>query len=281
VAALVGDFRADQAVSLIDKYFSDWRGEPLPGQAPGGEAARREAASPAATTGSAGGAAASGDAAGAAGAGGSVGGGGAAGALPRRVEVKFPSQPYLLMAFNKPVYPHPDAVKFQVLDELLNGGRSSLLQRRLVVERQVALDLFTFEGPGQRRDNLFIIGAVPQAPHFAAEVESAILEELAVIAARPIPEKDLQKVRNRVQASFIRGLASNSGLASQLTYFQILYGDWKQLLRLLEQADKVTAADLQQIVTRYLAPDRRVTGELVTQEEGAAAPVPPAPETRP
>lgn len=272
VVALVGDFRAEQAISLIDTYFSDWRGEPLEAKSGG--------AGGAGVVGT-GGAPGAGTAAALPAVSGAVDSAGAAGSRPSRVEVKFPSQPYLLMGFNKPVYPHPDAVKFQVLDEHLNGGRSSLLQRRLVVERQVALDLFTFEGPGQRRDNLFIIGAIPQAPHTAAEVESAILEELAVIAARPIPEKDLQKVRNRVQASFIRGLASNSGLASQLTYFHILYGDWKQLLRLLEQADRVTAADLQQIVTRYLAPDRRVTGELVTQEEGAAAPEPPAPETKP
>ncbi|MEE9217452.1 MAG: pitrilysin family protein [Acidobacteriota bacterium] len=238
VAALVGDFEIGEAVRLIERYFGDWKEEPIEAPTPRGSGRGR----------------------------------GSERDRPERVEIQFESQPYLLVAFHKPVHPHPDAVKFQVLQELLGGGRSARLYRRLVLERQMALEVFTFEGPGQRRDNLFIVGAIPQAPHSAKQVEAAILEELEVLALEPVGERELEKVRNGFQASFIRGLASNLGLALQLSYFQSLYGDWRELLRLLEQASKVTPDDLQTLAGRYLQPEHAVTAELIPLRHGNTGP---------
>jgi hypothetical protein len=43
-------------------------------------------------------------------------------------------------------------------------------------------------------------------------------------------EDELAKVRTRVEASFLRGLDTNGGLASQLTYFQASVGDWRYVV---------------------------------------------------
>jgi predicted Zn-dependent peptidase len=240
VAALVGDFDTREAVRLVERYFGDWKGEgPAPAAAPAAPrpAGREPGTLPVA-------------------------------ALPARVEVSFPAEPYLLVGFGKPVHPHPDAAAFELLAPLLTGGRTSLLHRRLVIERQLVLQVDAFEAPGERLDNLFILAAVPQAPHTAGEVEAAILEELAGVAARPIPQTEVDKARTQVQASFVRDLASNSGLAMQLTRQQILHGDWKQMLRLLEEVDRLDAAALQRAAARHLRPERRVSAVLVRAGEG-------------
>lgn len=256
VAALVGDFRTDEALQLIERYFGDWRGDPAGegGPAPAPVAAGPPPSGPAVRTADAGVAA----------------GGGAP--RPLRVDVEFASEPYLLVAFDKPIHPHPDAVTFDVLSDLLTGGRTSRLYRTLVVERQLALDLFAFEGPGQRRDNLFILGLIPQAPHGVAEVEAALLNELAELARSPVPEREIEKVRNRFQASFLRDLTSNSGLARQLSYYQILLGDWREMLRLVERAGRVGRAEVQAAARRYLAPDRRVAAAIVPKRPAGPAP---------
>ncbi len=253
VAALAGDFKTDEAVRLIERYFGDWRGEgPAPPAGAGGAAEAPKAAAGAAPQSRPG----------------AVG----AGSGPRRVEIEFPSQPYLLLGFGKPVHPHADAVTFEVLDTLLSAGRSSLLYKTLVSERQIAVEVFTFEAPGQRQDNLLVVGAVPRAPHGAAEVEAAIVEIMEGLGRRPPAETSLQKVRNQVQAGFLRNLNSNSGLAQQLSYFQILLGDWQELLRLLERIEKVDGAAVQAAARRYLGGQRRVTAELVPRPPAQGAP---------
>lgn len=228
VAALVGDFKIPEAIRLIERYFGSW-------QVSGPSSGKKTVID-------------------------------ADGDPPKRpvhVAVSFNSQPYLLVGFDKPAAPHPDAAAFEVLHELLEGGRSSLLYRSLVLERQVALNVFTFEGPGQRFDNLFIVGAIPQAPHSAADVEEAILEEFAQLAKAPVGEQELTKALNALRASFVNDLDSLLGLALELSYYQSLYGDWRQMLRSLEAALEVTPVDIQKLVARYLLAARRVGAELV------------------
>src|SRR5439155_818731 len=72
-------------------------------------------------------------------------------------------------------------------------------------------------------------GPPPRAPHGPEEVETAILRELQRLAAEPVPDRELQKVKNQLQASFLYPLRSNPGLAAQLSYYEILTGDWKNL----------------------------------------------------
>jgi predicted Zn-dependent peptidase len=252
VGALVGDFAVDEALRLIERYFGDWRVGAGGGAAAGAVPA---AATPPVPGGQAGPA------------------GPAPPAGPRRVEVSFPSEPYLLIGFPKPVHPHPDAATFEVMEELLTGGRSARLYHSLVTERRMSLDIDAFQAPGQRLDNLFVIAAVPQAPHTSPQVESAILEELARLSSAPIAESELERVRSQFQADFIRALSSNLGMALQLAHYQSLFGDWSQLLRLLERVARVGAADVRAVAGRYLQASRRVTAELVPdrpQAEGAA-----------
>ncbi len=235
VAALVGDFKIPEAIRLIERYFGSWR---VLGPVPGKKKVIDADGDPP--------------------------------ERPVRLEVPFNSQPYLLVGFDKPAAPHPDAAAFDVLHELLEGGRSSRLYRSLVLERQVALNVFTFEGPGQRFDNLFIVGAVSQGPHSAADVEEAILEEFAQLAKEPVGKQELTKALNALRASFVNDLDSLLGLALQLSYHQSLYGDWRQMLRSLEAALAVTPADIQKLAARYLLASRRVSAEIV--------PMSPAPE---
>jgi predicted Zn-dependent peptidase len=241
VAALVGDFDTREAIRLVERYFGDWRSEgpaPAPAAAAPRPPGREPGALPAAT-------------------------------LPARVEVTFPAEPYLLIGYGKPVRPHPDAAAFEMMAQVLTGGRTSLLHRRLVVERQMALQVEAFEAPGERLDNLFILAAVPRAPHTAGDVEAAILEELEGVVERAIPQPEIDKARTRVQSSFLRGLASNVGLALELTREQILRGDWKEMLRLLDEVDRLDAGALRRAAARYLRPERRVTAILVSAAEGA------------
>ena len=168
----------------------------------------------------------------------------------RRIAVEFDAEPQLMIAFHKAVWPSPDDPVFQVIDSLLTSGRTSRLFRRLVLESRVATDVYSLQAPGDRYPNLFLIGAIPRAPHTPAEVEAGILQEVRRLATEPVEERELQKIRNQVEASFLYPLRSNAGLASQLSYFEIMTGDWKNLGVYKEALLATTPARVQEIARR-------------------------------
>jgi len=210
----------------------------------------------------------------------------------RRAVVEFDAGPDLMIAFHKAVWPSPDDTVFQVIDSLLTSGRTSRLFRRLVLETQLASEIYGAQAPGDRFPNLFVIGATPRAPHGPEEVETAILRELQRLAAEPVPDRELQKVKNQLQASFLYPLRSNPGLAAQLSYYEILTGDWKNLNAYASALQTTTAAQVRDAARRtFVASNRTVATLARPQESGARtagtdggaspAPGPGSPDARP
>lgn len=182
----------------------------------------------------------------------------------RRVEVEFDAEPILLIGYHKPAIGHPDDFVFDVLDSVLSEGVTSRLHHRLVREKKLAASIGTDSGfPGVRVPNLFIIRAMPLAPHTTAELEGAIYEEIDRLKTEPVSQKELQKVLNNLDAFLVRSLRSNSGVASQLAYFQTVAGDWRYVLKARDRIAAVTPADIQRVAAQYLIKSNRTVATLV------------------
>ncbi len=185
----------------------------------------------------------------------------------RRVEVLFDANPALMMGFHKPGIHHPDEVVFDVIDLLLSNGRTSRFYKNIVQEKQLAVGVSTSSGvPGARFPNLFTIHAVPRAPHSTEEVEAAIYEELDRLGKEPVAQRDLQKILNQLDADLIRSLQSNSGMASQLAYFETVAGSWRYLLRAREDIGKVTPEDVMRVAGTYFKKENRTVATLIKRK---------------
>jgi predicted Zn-dependent peptidase len=186
----------------------------------------------------------------------------------RRVAVVMDANPQVMIGYHKPTLPAFDDYVFDLIDGLLSGGRSSRLYRRLVDEKQVAVSVDTIAGlPGARYPNLFTVIATPRAPHTAAEVEAELEAELARLAAEPVAEEELRKVRNQVRGDFVRSLQSNEGLAGMLAYYAAVAGDWRYLTTHLDHLEKITPADVQAAARAYFTPSNRTVAVIVRKEE--------------
>jgi predicted Zn-dependent peptidase len=190
----------------------------------------------------------------------------------RRVRVEYDAEPQILIGFHKPAIDSPDDPIYEVLDAVLSTGRTSRLFRHLVTEEQVAAAAYTFEAPGHRFPSLFVVGAVPRAPHGVAEVETAILAELDRLVREPVTEDELHKIRNQVESQSVYELRSSHGLASELSLYEILTGDWRNLERRDAALKAVTAAQIQEIARRTFTARNRTVAVL----ERPAAPGAPA-----
>jgi predicted Zn-dependent peptidase len=182
----------------------------------------------------------------------------------RRVRFEFDAEPMLMMGFHKPTFPSKEDAAASVLASILTAGRTSRMNKDLVQERQIAVSVSaSASGGGVRYPNLFTFNATPRFPHTVEEVEKAILEHIEKVKAEPVSERELQKVKNSWEASYVRQMSSNMGLAMILTRYQLLFGDWKLYLKYKDVLTGITAADVMEFAKTTLTPENRTVAFLV------------------
>ena len=182
----------------------------------------------------------------------------------RRVEVEFEASPQLIIGYHKPSLPHFDDYVFDVIDILLSDERTSRLYKVLVEEKKIAVSVSTANGlPGSRYPNLFTIFATPRSPHTCDELEEEIYSQIDKLKKEVVTPYELTKVKNRLEASFIRSLNSNAGLASRLSYYQIVAGDWRYLEEHLKIIERVTPEDIMEVVSKCLIKENRTVAKIV------------------
>ncbi len=182
----------------------------------------------------------------------------------RRVEIEWDSNPYVLLGYHRPSVTHDDDMVFDVISFLLSSGRTSQLYKHLVEEQQLAVQVDTISSfPGQKYPTLFVVVGVPLAPHTLEELEAALEAEIEMLKTEPVDEKQLQKVMNNVEASFIQSLSSNSGLAAQLTFAQRVFGDWRAIEKQVERIKSIRPEDVQRVANTYFTKRNRTVAWLV------------------
>ncbi|MDX1778954.1 MAG: pitrilysin family protein, partial [Thermodesulfobacteriota bacterium] len=186
----------------------------------------------------------------------------------KRIEVEFDANPQVMIGYHKPTLPHFDDYVFDVIDILLSSGRTSRLYKSLVEEKKIAVSVSTANGfPGVRYSSLFAVFATPRNPHTTEEVEREIYKQLELLKTKAVTPYELTKVKNSLEASFIRSLASNAGLAAKLSYYQTVAEDWRYIEEHSKQIAKITAEDIKRVAAQYLVDTNRTVATLVKKQK--------------
>ncbi len=186
----------------------------------------------------------------------------------RRVTLEFDANPQVVIGYHVPVPPHPDAYAVQVLVSLLGQGRMSRLYKKIYEELELtsrAPEVGT--EPGMKLPNLLYIWAEPRHPHTTDEVEQAVYEEIERVKREPPTEKELERIRNGIDARMVRSLGSNYGIAFQLGFSELIRGDWRTYLTDMERLKAVTPEQVSEAARKYLKPSNRTVATLVKREK--------------
>jgi predicted Zn-dependent peptidase len=181
----------------------------------------------------------------------------------RRVTVAFDANPRLLIGYHKPTAPAYDDYVLDVLETILTKVRTSRLYNLLVTEMGIAKSISASNGiPGTRYSNLFTISAEPRFPHTNSQLEEVIIRELEKMKSEPVSAADLTKAKNQITMGYIKNLDSNSEIASVLSYYEVLLGDYKYFANYLNVIDQVSINDIQKAVKLYFDQNNRTIAEL-------------------
>ncbi|MDX1419415.1 MAG: pitrilysin family protein [Rubricoccaceae bacterium] len=189
----------------------------------------------------------------------------------RRVVVRQAGQlGTVLCAWKAPPGLAPDADALDVLVQLLSGGKSTRLYRRLT-DAGLATHAAAFY-PRLRDPGLFALYAM-LAPDVAHEtVEAALREAVAEVVRDGVAAEELARARRQVVAEEAFGRDGPFAAASRLNE-AIAVGDWTLFPEYRSRIEAVTAEDIQAAAARVFDDDRLTVGWYVpvTGEDGEDA----------
>lgn len=114
-----------------------------------------------------------------------------------------------------------DYYRADLLSDILSNGPSSRLFRRFLKDDQSFTEVNAYI-TGERDPGLFVVTAKPKSGIPLEKAESLLLEELEKLKNELIPPKELEKVKNKVEANFTYGQTSILNKAMNLGLFSLL-----------------------------------------------------------
>jgi zinc protease len=157
-----------------------------------------------------------------------------------------------------------DDATLDVVANVLAGGRSSRLYRRLVYDLQIATDVVAFQDGG-RIDGRFELWATARPGHDLTELERVIDEEVKKLADEGPTAREVERAQNGFEAQFLSSLERVAGKADQLNLYNYFVGTPDYFQKDLDRYGRVTRAAVQQVVRNYLVAPHRVVLSVIPQ----------------
>ena len=154
------------------------------------------------------------------------------------------------------------AYPLEVFSEILGGGGTSRLYRKLVIERGIAVSAGAYYRGSTLDETTFRIYGSPADGVSLEELEAAILEEVELVLAEGISEDEAARVKKRMQAEAIYALDSLSGAAR---IFGIALTTGRTVADVEAYPERIGAVTVEQMAAAaeaVLKPERSVTGYL-------------------
>lgn len=139
---------------------------------------------------------------------------------------------------------------WDLMSDVLSAGQSSRLTQRLVKEKRIFTSVSAFV-MGERDPSLFTVAGHISQDKTIEEAEEAIWEELEFLKTEPVGEKELEKVKNQVEANNEFSEMNLLNRAIGLAYHELL-GDAEDINHEVEKYQAVTLEDIQRIAQKSL-----------------------------
>ena len=181
------------------------------------------------------------------------------------------------MAWITPAAYEPGNAAGDVAAEILGGGDSSRLYKKLVYEQQIAQGVRASQR-ALTLGSVFRIEATARPGHTAAEIERAIDDELERLRREGPEEREVAAARNGIETRMMTRLETLNGVADRLQHYNHYTGDPGYLTEDIGRYRRTTPAEVRAFAEAQLQPTARV---VVHGVPGTPDLGPEVPRTRP
>jgi zinc protease len=183
---------------------------------------------------------------------------------PRSITLKEDKGPVPIagVAFRAVPLRHPDEPAVGMMADILGGGESSRLYRRVVKEQKLATYVAAM-ALALEDDGLVIAGGVLVNPlGDTKEMLAAVRAQIDVMRDELVSERELTKAKNQMLRETVGNSLTVASKAQLLGEYAVIDGNLSEVNRSLERIRAVTREDIRRVAREYLSPERAVTVQV-------------------
>ena len=174
--------------------------------------------------------------------------------------------PALLVGYITPKMNTREARVLSLLSTYLSDGKSSVLYKKMIDEKKMALGVQTIN-LAQEDYGTYLMLAVPLGDFTLDDLLSEIDEEITKVQKDLISDRDYEKLQNILESQFVSRNASIEGIANSLSDYHTFYGDANLINTEIEIYQSVTKEEIREVARKYLMPNQRVVLDYLPGDE--------------
>ena len=174
--------------------------------------------------------------------------------------------PMILASYRTPSMKTRDARVLELISSLLSDGKSAVLYKKIVDDKNMALQIGAFTYSNEDY-GMYIIYSLPLGENSTASILKEIDEEIVKLQTELISEKDYQKLQNIIDNQFVNNNANLEGIAENLAKYYLLYGDVNLINTEIDLFHSITREEIREVARRYLNPNQRLLLDYVPTTE--------------
>jgi zinc protease len=172
------------------------------------------------------------------------------------------------MTFHVPSVKNDDTYAIDVLENILAGGETSRLYKKLKLEDELVHGISVYS-MSLKNPGLFFVTAMLK-PENVGKTVTGSLEVIQKLGAEGPGQDELQRAKFNLESSFVYSRETMDGLASKLGFFEVNLGDYAFEKKYIENIKKVTPDDIKRVTARYLVPGNMTVSVLMPAGKEAA-----------
>ena len=222
IVVVVGDVRAVEVKTLVEKFYGPIQAKQLPERKPQIEPEQKG---------------------------------------EKRVNLKAPADsPQIMMAWKVPKLDPKkmddvEPYALEVLSAALSGHDNSRLNRELVRNKRLANNAGASYDLISRGPELFVISATAAKGQTVIDLEKGIFQSIQDIADKGITEAELKRIKAQLLASQIYKRDSIFAQAMEIGSSEIAYVSWREIDRMIERVQLINSEQIKNVVKKFFIQD--------------------------
>lgn len=174
--------------------------------------------------------------------------------------------PLKVFVYRTPSMKDKDAYVLDMISEVLSGGKSSRLYKRMVDDDKIALQVLAF-ARSQEDYGTYTIGALPLGDNSLDKLAVVIDEEIEKLKTELITEREYEKLQNTFENRFVSSNSSVQGIASSLATYHVLYDDISLINNEIDIYKSITREEIQEVAKKYLQENKRLEMDYLAEND--------------